>query len=300
MAKQTALAVVDGVDMTGRTCVITGAASGLGRESARALATTGAHVVLAGRSRQALDETARWLAAEAPGARVTPMELDLMSLTSIRAAAAQLADLVPVIDVLMNNAGVMFTPLGRTEDGFETQFGTNHLGHFELTRLLIPQLVAAGSARVVNLSSDGHVISDIDYGDPNWRSRDYDKFAAYGASKTANVLHAVELDNRLKDQGVRAFAVHPGVVATSLARHMRRADFAALSSLSDGDRIDVTTQIDTVDVGASTQVWAATSPALADLGGVYLADCAVREAADYAVDHKRANKLWALSEDLCS
>ena len=128
----------------------------------------------------------------------------------------------------MNNAGVMFTPFGRTADGFEMQFGTNHLGHFELTRLLAPQLEAAGGARIVNLSSDGHKLADVDLDDPNWHRREYNKFHAYGAAKTANILHAVELDRRLRDSGVRAYAVHPGMVATNLARHMSRDDVAAI------------------------------------------------------------------------
>jgi NAD(P)-dependent dehydrogenase (short-subunit alcohol dehydrogenase family) len=130
----------------------------------------------------------------------------------------------------MNNAGVMFTPSGRTGDGFEIQFGTNHLGHFELTQRLQPQLEAAEGARVVNLSSYGHLLGDIDLDVPNWERRDYDKFRAYGASKTANVLHAVELDSRLRSRGVRAVAVHPGMVATNLARHMSREDVAARSA----------------------------------------------------------------------
>ena len=135
----------------------------------------------------------------------------------------------------MNNAGVMFTPFSRTADGFEIQFGTNHLGHFELTRLLVPQLVAADGARIVILSSDGHRMSDVDLDDPNWERRDYDKFAAYGASKTANILHMVELDRRLRDDGVRAYSVHPGVVATSLARHMNRDDFTTLTQFEPAD-----------------------------------------------------------------
>ena len=135
----------------------------------------------------------------------------------------------------MNNAGVMFTPFSRTSDGFEIQFGTNHLGHFELTRLLTPQLIAADGARIVILSSDGHRMGDVDLDDPNWERRDYDKFIAYGASKTANILHMVELDRRLRDSGVRAYAVHPGVVATSLARYMHRDDFKALRQIQPAD-----------------------------------------------------------------
>lgn len=296
----TALEMVDGLDMTGKTCVITGASSGLGRESARALAATGAHVVLAARNRDALAQTKSWIGAEVPGARATAVQLDLTSLRSVRAAAEAICHLAPVIHMLMNNAGVMFTPFGRTSDGFEMQFGTNHLGHFELTRLLIPQL--AEGARVVILSSDGHFVSDVDYEDPNWERRDYDKFAAYGASKTANILHAVELDRRLRDDGVRAYAVHPGIVATALARHMTRDDFAKLGDLTTRrSAVDVRRDFVMPEEGAATQVWAAVSPDLADAGGVYLADCRVRDdVAPYAVDEQRAARMWALSESLCT
>ncbi len=226
----TARAIVDGVDLTGKTVVITGASSGLGRESACALAATGARVILAARNSAALADTEAWIREQVPGASLAGVHLDLASLASVSAAADEIADLTPAVHVLMNNAGVMFTPFGRTTEGFETQFGTNHLGHFELTRLLFPALVAADGARVVILSSEGHRMSDVDLDDPNWEQRDYDKFAAYGAAKTANVLHAVELDRRLRDSGIRAFAVHPGIVATALARHMSEDDFAAINS----------------------------------------------------------------------
>lgn len=300
----TALEVVDGVDLNGKTCVITGASSGLGRESARALASAGAQVVLAARNPDALAESQSWVRAEVPDAATTTVHLDLTSLASIRAAAASIQEIAPAIHVLMNNAGVMFTPFGRTTDGFETQFGTNHLGHFELTRLLVPQLLAAGGARVVILSSDGHLISDVDYDDPNWERRDYDKFLAYGASKTANILHMVELDRRLRDGAVRAYSVHPGIVATALARYMTRDDFAKLNnfgSTSESENpVDIRRDFLTPDQGAATQVWAAVSPELAGLGALYLADCRVREnVAPYAIDEQRSARLWALSESLC-
>ncbi|WP_166908502.1 SDR family NAD(P)-dependent oxidoreductase [Mycobacterium sp. DL440] len=303
----TALDMVDGIDLGGKTCVITGATSGLGRESARALATAGAHVVLAARNPGALTEAADWIRTEVPGSRVSTVLLDLASLAGVRTAAKSISRIAPAIDVLMNNAGVMFTPFGRTADGFEMQFGTNHLGHFELTRLLVPQLSAAAAARVVILSSDGHTMADIDLDDPNWERRGYDKFLAYGASKTANVLHMVELDRRLSSRGIRAYCVHPGVVATSLARHMTRDDFAALSDLTPAqpnrraERIDVLHDFVLPDQGAATQVWAAVSPELAGVGSVYLADCRIRpEVASYAVDPHRAAQLWELSESLCS
>jgi NAD(P)-dependent dehydrogenase (short-subunit alcohol dehydrogenase family) len=305
MSALTTRDVVDGIDLTGKTCVITGASAGLGRESARALATTGAHVVLTARNAEALADAEAWVRAEVPEAKTSTVPLDLTSLSGVRAAAGAIADIAPAIHVLMNNAGVMFTPFSRTSDGFEIQFGTNHLGHFELTRSLGPQLIAADGARIVILSSDGHRLSDVDLDDPNWERRDYDKFAAYGASKTANVLHMVELDRRLRDHGVRAYAVHPGVVATSLARHMSRDDFTTLTQFEPADpmqeKIDVRHDFTMPEQGASTQVWAAVSPQLAGVGSVYLADCAIRDdVAPYALDLDHAYALWELSESLCT
>ncbi len=289
----TALDIVEGINLSGKVCVITGASCGLGRESARALAAAGAHVVLAARNPAALAEAAQWIAAEVPGAHTSTAGLDLTSLAAVRAAAAAIREIAPAVDVLMNNAGVMFTPFGRTRDGFEMQTGTNHFGHFELTRLLVPQLAAAGGARIVNLSSAGHVLGDVDFDDPHWERREYDKFAAYGASKTANILHAVAADRRLRDKGIRAYAVHPGTVATSLARHMSRADFSRLRTPI-GERLDVTTP----DRGAATQVWAAVSPELTGRGGLYLEDCGVSDrAAPYARDEQRAARWWELSEE---
>jgi NAD(P)-dependent dehydrogenase (short-subunit alcohol dehydrogenase family) len=305
MNSPTALEVIEGVDLTGKTCVITGASAGLGRESARALASAGAHVILAARNHDALADTAQWIGSEVPGARTSTVLLDLTSLAAVRTAAATIADIAPAIHVLMNNAGVMFTPFGQTSDGFEMQFGTNHLGHFELTRLLTPQLVAADGARIVNLTSDGHRLSDVDLDDPNWERRDYDKFAAYGASKTANVLHAVELDRRLQGDRIRAYAVHPGVVATSLARHMTRGDGASLRAFEPAspgmEKVDLRRDVTTPEHGAATQVWAAVSDELADVGSAYLADCAIRDdVAPYAADPAHALALWKLSEKLCA
>jgi NAD(P)-dependent dehydrogenase (short-subunit alcohol dehydrogenase family) len=304
--RPSALQIVEGIDLSGKVCVITGASSGLGRESARALATAGAHVVLAARNGDALADTARWVADEAPGVRISTVQLDLTALSSVRAAAAAISDLTPVIHVLMNNAGVMFTPFSRTSDGFEIQIGTNHFGHFELTRLLIPQLTAAGGARLVILTSGGHVMGDVDFDDPNWERREYDKFIAYGASKTANILHATEADRRLREAGIRAYAVHPGTVATSLARYMSRTDFSQLRQLvatgsaARGAATDGHLDFVMPEQGAATQVWAAVSPQLADRGGAYLADCAVSDAlAPYACDEQRAADFWALSEQLC-
>lgn len=304
---RSALELVEGVDLSGKVCVITGASSGLGRESARALAAAGAQVILAARNTDALAETARWIQTEVPAARTSTVHLDLTSLASVRTAADAIREATPVIHILMNNAGVMFTPFSRTRDGFEIQIGTNHFGHFELTRLLIPQLAAAAGARLVVLSSGGHVLGDVDFDDPNWQSRDYDKFVAYGASKTANILHAKEADRRLQEWGIRAYAVHPGTVATSLARYMSRSDFSRLrkyavaNSAARGESGDGRLDFTTPEYGAATQVWAAVSPELTDRGGLYLEDCQVSETgAPYARDGERAAQLWALSEKLCA
>jgi NAD(P)-dependent dehydrogenase (short-subunit alcohol dehydrogenase family) len=225
----------------------------------------------------------------------------------VRAAATAIRDITPAIHVLMNNAGVMFTPFGRTHDGFEIQIGTNHFGHFELTRLLVPQLTAADGARVVILSSGGYVMGDVDLDDPNWEHREYDKFVAYGASKTANILHAVEADHRLRGLGIRAYAVHPGTVATSLARYMSRTDFsqlrkrAAAGTAARSEPTDGYLDFTTPEYGAATQVWAAVSAELAGRGALYLEDCRVSETtAPYAQDSGHAEALWALSEKLCA
>jgi NAD(P)-dependent dehydrogenase (short-subunit alcohol dehydrogenase family) len=305
-ARPTAMEIVYGMTLADKSCVVTGATSGLGRESARALAAAGAHVVLAARSQDGLSETEKWLHDVVDGARTTTVVVDLTSLASVRKAAAEIAGVMPAIDVLMNNAGVMFTPFGRTSDGFEMQFGTNHLGHFELTRLLTPRLVAAGGARIVNLSSDGHLLADVDLDDPNWHGREYSKFHAYGAAKTANILHAVELDRRCSGAGVRAYAVHPGMVATNLARHMSREDVAAVTALPEhrlvSEQKDIRRlEVLTAEQGAATQVWAAVSEELNGIGGVYLADCKIRpQVVPYAVDARRARMLWDLSEALCA
>jgi len=302
-----ALQVVDGIELSGKVCVITGASSGLGRESARALAAAGAHVVLAARNHDALTQTADWIHAEVSGARTSTVYLDLTALASVRAAATTIRDITPVIHVLMNNAGVMFTPFGRTHDGFELQIGTNHFGHFELSRLLVPQLAAAGGARLVILASGGHVMGDVDFDDPNWETREYDKFVAYGASKTANILHAFEADRRLREMGIRAYAVHPGTVATSLARHMSSSDFSQLrkfvatNSAAHGEESDGFLDFVMPEHGAATQVWAAASPKLADQGALYLEDCDVSDAiAPHARDAQHAVQLWMLSEKMCA
>ncbi|CAN5688331.1 SDR family NAD(P)-dependent oxidoreductase [soil metagenome] len=281
----TTTAVLADVDLSGRTAVVTGASSGLGLETARALASAGAQVVAAVRD---VDKTRAVL----EGADVVALEL--ADLDSVRSAAAEIAGRHRHIDLLINNAGVMATPLARTAQGFELQLGTNHLGHFVFTTALLGTL-GAGS-RIVNLSSRGHLVSGIRWDDPHFRDEStYEKFVAYGQSKTANVLFTVELERRLADSGIHAFAVHPGVIITKLGRHVNATDMATWGTLKPTD----------VGHGAATTVWAATSPSLEGLGGIYLEDCGIAQPfvegtpggyAPHAVDPEQAARLWDWSE----
>jgi NAD(P)-dependent dehydrogenase (short-subunit alcohol dehydrogenase family) len=282
-------AVLAGVDLSGQTIVVTGATSGLGRESARALASAGAKVVLTGR-----DDQKGVAAVEAVGHGATFHNIDLADLGAVRRGTDELLERIDRLDVLINNAGVMACPLLRTADGFEMQFGTNHLGHFLLTARLAP----LAPARVVNLSSHGHMIGGVDLDDPNYERRDYDKWGAYGQAKTANVLFTRELERRFGDQGRHSYAVHPGMIATDLGRHLEPADFEYIGSRTKDRPSDgPSTAFKTVETGAATQVWAATGDGIP--GGSYLADVAVCEqVAPHATDDGAAGRLWDLSEEL--
>src|SRR3954452_8633029 len=216
------------VDLEGKIAIVTGASTGLGLETSRALASAGARVVLAARDPVRTATALARFRERVPDADLEAGVLDLASLESVRSFASWFASTHRRLHLLINNAGVMYTPLERTAEGFELQFGTNHLGHFLLTCLLVPQLLADPPSRVVNLTSGGHRGSDIVWDDVNFERRDYDKFAAYGQSKTATILFSVELDRRLGDRGVHAYAVHPGMIATELGRYMTKDDFQAL------------------------------------------------------------------------
>ncbi len=294
--------VIEGIDLAGSRAVITGASAGLGVETARALASCGAAVLMVARNRDTLLAAAERVRAAVPEARIDTALLDLADLDSVRAGAARILEECPRIDLLINNAGVMACPPGRTAQGFEMQFGTNHLGHFLLTALLAPALVAGAPSRVINLSSAAHKIATVNLEDPNFEQREYDKWQAYGESKTANALFSVGLDRRGHSAGVRSFAVHPGVIMTELLRHLEQEDF---DLLTDGGKREL--PLKTVEQGAATSVWAATSPALADRGGLYLEDCQVAVPAEpgddggvesWALDEELADRLWALSERL--
>ena len=302
--------VVAGVSMAGSTVLVTGASAGLGAETCRVLAGVGAEVIMVARDMEKLQSVQQAIQAGQPDARLDTATLDLADLDSVREGAAGILARHPRIDRLINNAGLMACPLARTKQGHELQFGTNHLGHFLLTGLLAPALLAAAEAgsrvRGISLSSTGHKLADIDFDDPDYLRREYHKGPAYGQSKTANVLFAVGLDQRLAERGVRAFAVHPGMIMTDLGRHLLPEDVAMLqeraASSGDGGMA-----FKSVEQGAATTVWAATSPELEGRGALYLEDCQIAEPAapgedggveSYAIDPVAADRLWALSEEL--
>ena len=294
-AQTTTDEVLDGIELEGRHFMITGATSGLGEESARVLAAHGAAVTMLGRDDHKLEAAQARVRERVRDADLRVGKVDLAELASVRAFADGYIDGGESIDVLINNAGVMACPESRTADGFEMQFGTNHLGHFLLTNLLLPTRQRGDEPRVVNLSASLHGMSDVDLDDPNFERTDYDPWIAYGRSKTANVLFTRELARRL-DGRVLAFAVHPGIIETELGRHLPED---ALDQVRD--------RMKTIESGAATQIWAATEPELAAGTGSYLADCqlgvpggetektGVRE---YAYDAANAQRLWELSEGL--
>ena len=309
--KSTTEDVLAGIDLTGKRVLVTGVSAGLGIETARALVAHGADVVgtardLAKAERATADVRA---AADAGKGAFSIVELDLASLASVRACADALnADGRP-FDVIIANAGVMVPPFGHTADGFETQFGTNHLGHFVLINRIAPLLEDGG--RVVILSSAGHRYSDVDLDDPNFEHTPYEPWIGYGRSKTANALFAVEFDRRHRDRGVRAAAVHPGGIRTELSRHMDEGEMAALVASINQTAAGAgkpAFEFKTIPQGAATSVWAAFAADPDEIGGKYCEDCHVAELQQdesirggvrpYALDAERAKALWAKSEEL--
>ncbi|MFM0223706.1 SDR family NAD(P)-dependent oxidoreductase [Paraburkholderia dipogonis] len=307
--------VLGGVDLHGKRILVTGVSAGLGVETARALAARGATVIGAARdlekAKQAIADARR--EAGAAGGDIELIALDLASLESVRACADRLQEDGKPIDVIIANAGVMATPFGKTTDGFETQFGTNHLGHFVLVNRLASLIPAGG--RVVMLASSGHRFADVDLDDPGFERTPYDPFVAYGRAKTANILFAVAFDQRHRARGVRAAAVHPGGIHTELARHMDESQMTVLL-----ERINTQLasegkgpfQFKTVPQGAATSVWAAVVASAEELGGRYCENCHVSETvADdvvitpvsegvrrYALDAANADALWRKSEEM--
>lgn len=289
--------VLAGVDLTGQVVLVTGGTAGLGRETARALAAAGATVVITARSDEKGSAAVADLIGLVPEADISYEIAELASLESVRAFTDRFSATHDRLDVLIANAGIMAVPFGHTEDGFELQFGTNHLGHFVLVNRLVPLLVAGAPARVVVLSSGGHVASDIVWDDPNFATREYSKMESYGQSKTANILFAVEFDRRHGPLGVHAWAVHPGMVSTDLGRHFTRDDYKDLVARAAAAGGELPARVE-VGAGASTQVWAAVAEEPLATPGAYLADRAVASARSYATDPEAAKRLWALSEEL--
>lgn len=313
-AATTAEEVVAGLDLSGQTAIVTGGYSGLGRETARVLRAAGARVIVPARDvRRARDALA--------GIDVEIASMDLLDPASIDAFAASFIESASALHMLVNSAAIMAVPeLTRDARGYEAQFATNHLGHFQLARRLLPALRNADGARVVSVSSIGHRYSPVVFDDPHFERRAYTPWLGYGQSKTANILFAVALDQREKAHGVRAFSLHPGaIVETGLGKYVTQEQLTAAGVLDEQGKPvrDPSRQLKTVGQGAATQVWCATSPQLDGMGGVYcenvdiapvmmerpdemdMADAMrLKGVVPYAIDPERADELWRLSEQL--
>jgi NAD(P)-dependent dehydrogenase (short-subunit alcohol dehydrogenase family) len=307
--------VLSGLDLHSKRILVTGVSAGLGVETARSLAAHGAQVVGAARDLKKAESATAEVRKEAAahGGSFKLVELDLASLASVRASADGLLAKGDLFDVVIANAGVMATPFGHTADGFETQFGTNHLGHFVFVNRIAPLFRAGG--RLINLSSAGHRFSNVDFEDPNFEHTPYDPFVSYGRSKTANILFAVAFDQRHRERGVRAAAVHPGGIQTELARHMDPSQLQAMveqinqQAAAEGKE---PFKFKTIPQGAATSVWAGVVASADEIGGRYCENCHVSDVVrddvvlglmnegvrGYAVDPKNAEALWAKSEEL--
>ena len=303
--------ILAGVDLSGRTAIVTGGYSGLGTETTRVLRNAGARVIVPARDLAKARENLKGLDVE-----ILPM--DLADPASIDAFARDFLAREEPLHMLVNSAGVMACPLERDARGYERQFATNHLGHFQLTVRLWPALVRANGARVVALSSRGHRFSAVDFDDPHFERRAYDQWVAYGQSKTANSLFALGVDARGQAQGIRAFAVHPGAIITDLVRHLDEETLRGFGALDEQGRpvADLAKGLKSVPQGAATSVWTAASPQLDGMGGVYCEDSdispvlpadSVAEAGripqevgvrQWAIDPDAAERLWTLSERL--
>lgn len=302
-ASSTAADVMAGIDLSCRTALVTGGYSGIGLITAQALAAAGARVIVPARDR------AKAEVALAGTPQVEIGAADLQNAASIRRFASSVLETTPQLDILINSAGIMAAPLARDGDGHESQFATNHLGHFRLATALLPALKAAPGARVVAVSSRGHHFAGVDFDDIDFQRRDYDKWLAYGQSKTANALFALELDRRFQSEGIRAFSLHPGQILTDLARHLSREEVDAFDPW-DGEgrqRIDPENGWKSPEQGAATSLWCATAPLLAGHGGVYCENCDIavtwdgnrenqRGVASWATDPAAAERLWDTSQ----
>lgn len=303
--------VIAGIDLTGKVAIVTGGYAGIGLETTRVLAAAGATVIVPART----PDKAQAALQGIPGVEQSPM--DLLDPASIDRFATEFLAGGRPLHLLINNAGIMGTPLTRDSRGYESQFAANHLGHFQVTARLWPALLKAEGARVISLSSRGHQRAAVNFEDPNFEHRPYDKWQAYGQSKTANVLFAVGLDRRGEAHGIRAFGVHPGGIVTDLLRHMTDEELQNYNLTRDaahgfrpaGNSVEEGGFFKTVEQGAATSVWAAVSPQLAGMGGVYCEDVDIaalrppdttgdRGVMPWAIDPEAAERLWTLSEAL--
>jgi len=316
-AATTTTEVIRGCDLGGKTAIVTGGYSGLGLETTRALSSAGAKVIVPARDH---DKAARSL-HDLDDVEIEA--IDLMDPTSVDAFAERFIATGQPLDALVDGAGIMAAPLARDERGYESQFSTNHLGHFQLTAHLWPALREADGARVVSVSSRGHELSPVVFEDPNYEHREYNRWTAYGQSKTANILFALALDQRGQAEGVRAFSLHPGgIIGTGLGEYMTDADLreTGLIDKQGNPVIDPARDLKTPEQGAATIIWCATSHQLDGLGGVYCENCDIAPLVDekamvstggtpqpdmmpsgvmpYAVDPEAADRLWSLSEQL--
>lgn len=312
-ARSTTTDVINGIDLSGKVAIVTGGNAGIGLETTRTLAAAGATVIVPARD----VEKARKNLESVPNVEIEAM--DMMSPGSISTFAEKFLASGRPLHMLINNAGIMWVPLQRDGRGIESQLATNYLGQFHLTSKLWPALKQANGARVVNVSSLGHHMAPFNFEDPNFQHRNYETLTAYGQSKTASNLFALELDNRAKDFNVRAYAVHPGSIAgTELGRSANMEQWKQLGFLDDDGnmRPEVLAGLKTVPQGAATSVWAATSPALNNIGGVYCedGDIAALLSSDpslpsnarlhqsgvqqYSLDEKSAKQLWRLTEEM--
>lgn len=301
-AASTAAQVMQGVDLSGKLAIVTGGYSGLGLVTAKCLAGAGAQVIVPAR------DLARARAALVGVAGVSVQPMDLIDADSVRAFSAGVVSQGQAVSLVVLCAGVMASPLARDADGHESQFAVNHLGHYRLACGLWPVLRAAGAARVVAVSSRGHQLAGVDFDDIDFTARAYDKWLAYGQSKTANALFAMAFDKRGREHGVRAFSLHPGQILTDLGRHLSRAEIDAFDVFDEHgqQRLDPYSGLKTLEQGAATGLWCATSPALDGLGGVYCEDCNIaplndgttgrKGVAQWAADEQGAERLWQLSE----
>ena len=303
-AKSEPTEVLEGIDLNGKVALVTGGYSGIGLETTRALSDCGARVIVPARRRDiAIDELEGIINKE------DILNLDLANPNSVYKFVEEFVDNGITLDILINNAAVMACPQMLTDNGWDLQFVVNHIGHFILTKGLLPSLLQSNESRVVTLSSTGHKLSGIRWDDIHFEN-DYDKWQSYGQSKTAASLLAIELDSRMKNEGIRALSVHPGGIFTPLQRHLQKEEMIALGWLNeDGELSEMAAAgFKSATQGASTTLWCATNPMLSDIGGVYCENCdvAAREddgpnaryvgVADWAIDTEEANKLWEETE----